>query len=153
MQVHCVDKQPALEIIEGHIADESADEGFKGLAALEGRGKQSAEGDVGSSYLKDIPAADQSGPRFHVAEWHSGSPRSSDERPDARSDHQARHQAPFLQRLEDPDMGQAFEAATTEDECKRAVGYHGPIRQKVTRANLTVPAEVVQESCAPVALS
>jgi hypothetical protein len=39
-------------------------------------------------------------------------------------------------------MGQAFEAATTEDECERAVGYHGPIRQKVIRANLTVPAEV-----------
>jgi hypothetical protein len=50
-------------------------------------------------------------------------------------------------------MGQAFEAATTEDKCERAVGYHGPIREKVIRANLTVLDEVVQESCAPVALS
>ena len=124
MQVNRVDEQPALEVFEGDLADQVVDEDLEGLAAVERRRKQTAEGDISPGYLEDVPPTHQPGSRFHVSARYTRCPRTADERPDAGSHDKVGDQLALLQGPEHTNVGQAFKAAATEDQGEGAFGSH-----------------------------
>jgi hypothetical protein len=67
MQVHRVDEQPALQVVERDLADQVIDEDLERFAAVERRRKQTAERDISPGYLEDVPSTHQPGSRFHVS--------------------------------------------------------------------------------------
>src|SRR5215211_2658839 len=147
VKINSIDQDPALEIVERHIADQTGNQGFEWFAAVQGRGKQSTKGYIGSGDLEHIAAPNQTGSGFHLAGGHPGCPRGGNERSDAGSDHEIRHQTSLFKSLEHADVGEPFEATTAENQCKRAIRYHRLALLKVAlRCDLETK---MQESCAP----
>jgi hypothetical protein len=147
VKINSIDQDSALQIVERDIADEAGYQSFEWFAPIQGRGKQSTEGDIGSGDLEHVPASDQTGSGFHLAGGHPCCPRSGNEGSNAGADHEIRHQAPLLKSLEHADVGEPFEATTAENQGKRAIRYHRLALLKVAlRCNLETK---MQESCAP----
>ena len=63
-------------------------------------------------------------PRLHLAHRGPGGPGGPDEGADARPHDQGRHQPALFQRAEDADVGQPFEAAAAQHQCKRSFLVH-----------------------------
>jgi hypothetical protein len=79
MQIDGVDQQTPREIIEGDVTHKVLNQHFEGFTAVESRGEQTAEGNIGSGDLKDIPASDQAGSGFHLPGGYAGGPRGSNQ--------------------------------------------------------------------------
>jgi hypothetical protein len=125
MQVHRVDEQPALEVLERDLTDQVVDENLEWFAAVERGSKETTEGDIGPGNLEDVPPPHQQRSRFHLSDRYARCPRTPDERSNAGAHDEAGDQPALLQGPEHTYVGQAFEAAATEDQGERAFGNHG----------------------------
>jgi hypothetical protein len=101
------------------------DESLEWFAAIERRGKEAAEGDISPGYLEDIPPADQPGSGFHVSDRYTRCPGTADERTDAGSHDETGDQPALFQGPEHADVGEAFQAAATENQGEGAFWSHG----------------------------
>ena len=130
VKIGCVDEEPALEIAEGDVTDEARDQRLERLAPVEGRRQQPAERDIHPCHLEHVAPADLERPGLHLVRGGAGSPGRADQRPDARSHHEARHQPSLTERAQHADVGQAFEAAAAEHQGEGSVRVHSlaPVR-------------------------
>ena len=88
------------------------------------RGPASSKRHIDVRDLKDIPAPDGEGSRHHLAHRGARGPGGPDEGANARSHDERRNQPAFFQGAEDADVGQPFEAATAQNQCKRTFLVH-----------------------------
>ena len=94
------------------------------LPAIQGGGLHASEGHIDVRDLEDIAAADPEGARHHLAHRGAGGPGGADEGADARSHDERRCEPALFQCAEDADVGQPFEAATAQNQCKRSFFVH-----------------------------
>ena len=146
MEIDRVDQQAAGQVAEGDVADEASDQELQRLAPVERRGLQAAECDVGVGDLEDVPPPHGPGSGLHLSERNAGGPRRSDQRPDARPHHQARHEPVLLERAQHADVGEPLEAAAAEDQAEGSFRAHSLAPAKV--GCVTYAPTKVQESCA-----
>jgi hypothetical protein len=131
VKIHRINEQATLEVIEGGFADHLVDQQLEGFTAVKGGSEKAAEGNVGTGYLKDVPAADYPGSGLHSPGRHPCGPGSRDERSDAGAYYQAGDQISLLQRPEHADVSEPFQAAATEHQGEGAIRYHSRALTKV----------------------
>jgi len=108
VQIDGVDQQSTLQVVEGDLANKVIDQNFEGFAAIKCRSQQAAEGNIGSSYLKYIPAPYHPGTCFHVSDRHTSSPGGTDEGANAGPHDKVWSEPALVQGSQNPDMGKAF---------------------------------------------
>jgi hypothetical protein len=96
MEIDGIDEEPALEVVKSDIPHQVLDQHFEGFAPIEGRGEESAKGDISSGNLEDVAPANQAGSSLHVAGGNSSSPGGGNQGANARTDDQTGYQVTFF---------------------------------------------------------
>src|SRR3989441_561028 len=124
IDVHRVDDQGIVQLLEGEIADQPLDQGVERLAAEQGGGAHPLERHVGVGDGEDVLAAQVDRDLAQLGDAVARRPRRADQRAHARADDLGRQQAALGESLEHADVREALHAAAAEDETEACAAVH-----------------------------